>query len=433
MNQTILLSLFFVCLMTSCTVFYRTVRYGGADIDDYNVFPTYDLNVNEYKFHFTKSDYKLFDTLDVNWDYQGITYHNLDSLLENTSTRAFLIIKNDSIIYENYFRGYKREDISTVFSVSKSVTSLLIGIAIDEGYISSVNDPVTKYISELKHADPMFDKLTIKDLLDMRSGIKFNEDYSFNPFSKIARLYYGRNQFSLVKRLTFECEPGTRQEYQSISTAILGIVIEKATKQNFAKYFDDKVWKPLAMENTAKWSLDDKKHQSAKAYGGLSISAIDLAKIGQLYLNDGKYNNTQIVSAKWVEETLTPNVYNDGYQSQWYSFCGNGLDSTGNKYFNDSITAQKAWQVRYAKKYPYYEVSQVRKVDWNKKQQKKYWSLSRDNYWKLSIYTNQYYALGIMKQILFIDPAKKTIIVRLGDRSDFDNYTDLLYKINKKL
>lgn len=201
----------------------------------------------------------MIDTLDIKWAYRNTMYHNLDSLLKNTSTRAFLIIRNDSIIYENYFRGYKRKDISTVFSVSKSVTSLLIGIAIDEGYISSVNDPVTKYILELKNADPMFEKLTIKDLLDMRSGIKFKEDYGFNPFSKIARLYYGTDQLSQVKKLHFECEPGTRHEYQSIATTILGIIIEKTTNQDFAKYFENKVWKPLGMENTAQWSLDDKK------------------------------------------------------------------------------------------------------------------------------------------------------------------------------
>ena len=419
--------------LTSCTVLYRAVRYGAEDIDDYNVFPTYDLNENQNKFYFETKESDLIDTIDINWKYKDVVYHNLDSLLERSSTRAFLVIQNDSIIYESYFNGYKKSDISTVFSVSKSVTSLLVGIAIDEGYISNVKDPVTKYIPELNSADPMFKKLTIKNLLDMRSGIKFDESYAFNPFSKIARLYYGTNQLSIIKKLRFECEPGTKHEYQSISTTILGIVIEKATQQNFAKYFEDKVWKPLEMENTAKWSFDDKKHQSVKAYGGLSISAIDLAKIGRLYLNEGKHNDQQIVSEKWIKETLTPNTENDGYQNQWYSFSGNGLDSTGNKYFNDSIMAQKVWEERYAEYYQYYDVTQIKKSDWNRKKQRKYWDLDIDNYWNLSIYTNQYYALGIMKQILFIDPKKNTIIVRLGDYSDLDNYTGLMYKINKEL
>ena len=95
--------------------------------------------------------------------------------------------------------------------------------------------------------------------------------------------------------------------------------------------------------------------------------------------------------------------------------------------------AQKVWEERYAEYYQYYDVTQIKKSDWNRKKQRKYWDLDIDNYWNLSIYTDQYYALGIMKQILFIDPKKNTIIVRLGDYSDLDNYTGLMYKINKEL
>ena len=427
------LLLIMLSVISSCTVLYRTVRYGSEDIDDYNIFSTYDLRESQNKFHFNKVEDSLIDTLDINWNYNNAIFHNLDSLLKNTSTRAFLIIRNDSILFEKYYRGYKNEDISTVFSISKSVTSLLVGIAIDDGYISSANDPVTKYIPELNSAAPMFKKLTIKDLLDMRTGIKFDENYGFNPFSKIARLYYGTNQLAQIKKLKFECEPGTKYEYQSISTTILGIIVEKATQQNFAKYFEYKVWMPLGMENTAKWSLDDKKHKSVKVFGGLSITAIDLAKIGRLYLNGGKFNGKQIVSQKWVKETLTPNIENNGYQNQWYSFSGNGVDSTGNKYFTDSITVQKVWKERYANKYQYYDISLIKKSDLTRKKQKKYWNLDIDKYWNLSLYTNQYYALGIMKQILFIDPEKNTIIVRLGDGSDFDNYLGLMYKVNKEL
>ncbi len=409
------------------------MRFGAQDIDDYNVFPTYDLTENQDKFRFEEKEDNLLDTLDIDWEYKNVVYHNLDSLLEASSTRSFLVIRNDSVIYENYFQGYERDDISTVFSVSKSITSLLVGIAVEDGYITDINDPVTKCIPELRSADPMFKELTIKHLLDMRSGLKFNESYAFNPFAKIARLYYGRNQMALIKKLHFECEPGTKYEYQSISTAILGIVIEKATQQNFAEYFEKKVWKPLEMENTAKWSLDDKKHQSVKAYGGLSISAIDLAKIGRLYLNGGKYKGKQIVSKEWVNTTLTPNVDNEGYQYQWYSLSGGGRGSTGTSYFNDSITAQELWCEKYSKDYAYYEIIKIEKEDYSKRARKKYWKFDSDFKWRLKLYTNQYYALGIMKQILFVDPEKNTIIVRLGDHSDFDKYTALMYTINTAL
>ena len=433
MKQLFLVFIIAITLLSSCTVFYRAVRYGSEDIDDHNVFPTYNYTENTSKFHFIKANSKIFDTLDISWKYNNVQYHNLDTLLKNTSTRSFLVIRNDSILYERYFRGYKRDDISTVFSVSKSVTSLLVGIAIDEGFINDVNDPVVKYIPELNTADPMFQKLTVSHLLDMRSGIDFDEDYSFNPFSKIARLYYGTNQLAQIKRLHFKCEPGSKYEYQSISTAILGVVIEKATGQSFAKYFDDKVWIPLEMENTAKWSLDDKKHKLAKAFGGLGISAIDLAKIGRLYINGGKYKGKQIVSEQWVKQTLTPNPENDGYKNQWYSFSGSGADTTGNRHFADSLTALQVWKNRYSEKYPFYEITHIKKSDMSPKKQAKYWDLEVDNYWLLSLYTNQYYAMGIMKQIIFIDPKTKTIIIRLGDGSDFGNYLTLMYNINRAL
>ncbi|NME67855.1 serine hydrolase domain-containing protein [Flammeovirga aprica] len=416
-------------LLSSCTVIYRGVRYGGADVDDHNVFPTYDIKENKEKYHFANSNLHPLDTIDIKWKYKERQFHHIDSLLEMTTTRGFVVIRNDSILHENYYRGYKKEDISTVFSVSKSVTSLLMGIAIDEGYVSSTNDQVTKYISELKKADPTFQKLTIQDLLDMRSGIKFEENYGFNPFSKIARLYYGSNQMGVIKKLHFEHEPGTNHKYQSIDTAILGIVIERATKRNLGQYFEEKVWKPLEMQNTAKWSLDSKRHQSVKAYGGLSLSSIDLAKIGRLYLNDGVWNNQQVVSKEWVKKSLTTKVENDGYQDQWYSLNTSGRDENDNTFFSDSLTAQKLWEEKYRDKYPFYEVIKLEKKDYSEK----YWEFDTDVKWKLKLYTNQYYALGIMRQILFIDPEKNTIFVRLGDSSDFGDYFTLIYNINKVL
>jgi CubicO group peptidase (beta-lactamase class C family) len=431
--KQLLILLLLAGILSSCTVMYRGIRYGNADIDDYQVFDTYPLSQSENPFQFHVKNTKLVDTFNIKFNYKGNTYNQIDSLLNNTSTRSFLVIKNDSILYEKYFRGYKRSDISTVFSVSKSVTSLMVGIAVDDGYIQDIHDPVTKYIPELNSADPLFKKLTIKHLLDMRSGIKFKEAYGWNPFSLIARLYYGKNQLKLITKLKFEREPGTKYHYQSIATTILGIVIEKATNKNFAKYFEEKVWKPLEMENAANWNLDSKKYQSAKTFGGLSISAIDLAKIGRLYINEGRYKDKQIVSSKWISKTLTPNLENDGYQNQWYSFSASGSDTAGTHMFPDSITAYNVWKERYAEKYPFYDIYELRKSDMKKKFHDKYWKYDGDKYWRLSLYTKQFYALGIMSQLMLVDPEKETILIRLGDYSDYDIYRSLLYRINRML
>ncbi len=429
--KKIVLFLVLFSSLASCTFVSRAVRYGMPDINDYKIFPAYTFKENPVKFHFKTKQNSDIDTIDIHWHYDHVFYHNLDSLLEKTSTRAFLIIRNDTILYERYFHGYKRGDISQIFSASKSITSLLMGIAIDEGYISSVNDPVTKYIPELRSADPMFKKLTIKDLLNMRACLKFTDNYHFDPFSRISHLYYGTHQLAKLKRLHFKCEPGTEHEYQSAATALLGIAIEKATHESLAKFFDDKVWKPLEMENTAKWTLDDKKDQSAKAYCGLAISAIDLAKIGRLYINGGRFKGKQIVSKEWIKKSLTPNLHNGGYQYQWYSVGVNVRDKNGNRYFNDSIAAQQLWENHYAKRFPYHELFKIERNGSKKRYWKKYMEPHAGK-WQTQIFTGQYDAFGLYGQILLIDPHKHTIFVRLGDDQEI-NYVWLMYTINHAL
>lgn len=406
-----------IFLFASCTVLARYVKYGSEDIDDYRIFPTYPFQENTHKFYFDKYADNRLDTL--------------QSLLEKTSTRAFIVIRNDSVLYEKYFRNYRKEDISTVFSVSKSVTSLLVGIALDEGHIKDVNEPVTNYIGELNNVNPDFKKLTIRHLLDMRTGIRFDEN-SRKIRNPMARLYYGKNQMDVIKKLKFEAEPGTKHEYQSISTAILGIVLERATGKNLAQYFEEKVWIPLGMENRGSWSLDT-ENGSAKAFGGLNISAIDLAKIGKLYVNKGKFGHRQIVSEKWIAESLTPNTSNDGYQNQWYSDFAAVRDEVGNRYFKDSTTVMDIWKEKYQKRYPVFSLYKTSPKGFRKEYVEKYMWPDEDEYrWLMNIYTGQFYALGIFKQLLYIDPAKKIVIVRLGDNNDYE-YEKLMYEIAQRL
>ena len=132
--KKIIFYLIFLFSLVSCNVLVRYMKYGSEDTDDYQIFPKYEFKENSRKYTFeTRSNSQL---------------DSLESLLEKTSTRSFIVIKNDSILFEKYFRNYKRDDISTVFSVSKSVTSLLVGIAIDEGYIKSTDEPVTNYLKK---------------------------------------------------------------------------------------------------------------------------------------------------------------------------------------------------------------------------------------------------------------------------------------------
>ncbi len=410
MKKYLLVLILLGSLISSCT-FYRSVRYWTPDIDEYNAFPQAKVEAGENKFRF----YLPKNSIDIG--SSKVIIHKKDTLtvdeyLAKTRTTAFLIIKNDTIICEKYYRGYDKSKISTFFSVTKSVTSLLVGIAVDEGYIKSVQDPVTDYIPELKNRDPHFQKLTIEQLLNMQAGFRFNESYS-NPFSDMAKLFYGSNQLGLIEKLTFSQEPGEENDYNSVTTAVLGIVLERAIGRPYAEYLEEKVWKPLGMEYDASVNLDDKKHRSAKSYQGLNATAIDLAKIGRLYLNGGNWNGVQIVSKAWIDKSTTPCIEENhmgykykGYQYHWYSNSRAYYKNAEGSAFKDSLSAT---QFAEESGFKYYKLWKEKKND------------ASGYDWSVTTYGPQYYALGIMSQTLYIDPEKKFIVVRLGEKWT-DNY-----------
>jgi CubicO group peptidase (beta-lactamase class C family) len=203
--------------------------------------------------------------------------------------------------------------------MAKSVTSILIGCAIDEGFIKSVDEPITNYIPELNEKG--FDKVTIRHLLQMTSGIEFKESYS-NPFGDAASFYYGRNLRKKISKMEMKTEPGTQFEYISGNTQLLGLVLERALHgKSVTQYLQEKLWTPLGMEYDASWSIDRKKDGLEKTFCCLNACARDYARIGRLYLNKGNWNGKQIVSQKWVEESTKLDTTAGSasfYQFQWW-------------------------------------------------------------------------------------------------------------------
>ncbi|MEM7107902.1 MAG: serine hydrolase, partial [Bacteroidota bacterium] len=241
-----ILCLFLLFTLSSCQ-FGRFVIYNFADITDYKKFPQVAIKkpVDPFLFHQGDETYKrLVGGITLN--SEKMDKLNLTQFLaEETKTVAFIVIKNDSILYEEYFEKYNEESIVTSFSVAKSYVSALVGIAIQEGHINDVNEPITNYISELASKDPRFKNILIEHVLNMRTGLKFNEDSYTNPFAEIAKLYYGRNHLKQVINTKIEEDPNQSYEYQSINTEILAIIIERATGQKLAEYFEEKIWQPL--------------------------------------------------------------------------------------------------------------------------------------------------------------------------------------------
>lgn len=302
-----------VFCLSSCKV-GRFFVYNVADIKDHKIFANRTVETGDSTFYFTQGIEKKPDSV----VFDGETF-DFDQFLKKQKSVAFMIIRNDSLLYERYFRMYDQEDIIPSFSVAKSVTSILIGIAIDEGLILSVDEPVTKYIPELKPNG--FDKVTIKHLLQMTSGLDYNEGY-FNPFGNVATFYYGTKLRQEIPKLKLKYKPGEKFEYLSGNTQILGLVLERALKdKTISEYLQEKIWIPLEMEYDASWSIDRKENGIEKTFCCLNARARDFAKIGRLYLNKGNWNGKQIVSEKWVEESTKVDRSEGSpryYQYQWW-------------------------------------------------------------------------------------------------------------------
>ncbi|MCE2786896.1 MAG: beta-lactamase family protein [Sphingobacteriales bacterium] len=309
----------------------RFVFYNFADIKDYKIFESRPLKAAPIKYYFhTTEKGRVPSTITL----KGKDYP-YEKYLENNNTVAFLIIKNDTIQYEKYFVGYDKESIVPSFSMAKSVTSILIGCAIDDGIIKNIEEPITIYIPELRKSG--FDKVSIKHLLQMTSGIAFNESY-INPFGDAASFYYGLNLRKLINQMKIKKQPGKEFDYVSGNTQLLGLVLERALQdKTVTSYLQEKIWLPLGMEFDASWSIDRKVQGIEKTFCCLNARARDYAKIGRLYKNNGNWNGKQIVSETWVKESTKLDT-TDGsasyYQHQWW------LPNPGNDFMAEGILGQ---------------------------------------------------------------------------------------------
>lgn len=362
--------IFIILSMSSCYV-ARFFYWNFADINDYKKFQSLPVAKDGATFNFKRKSPEITPGLPENINPDTKT-NKFDLYLEVHKTVAFLIIRNDSILYEKYFKGFSDSSIIPSFSVSKSFVSALVGIAINEGYIKSTKQAITDFIPELKQNDPRFENISLENLLNMRSGIRFNEGYS-NPFADMAKYYYGRNLNKYITKLKIELPPGEKYEYISVNTELLGIAVERATGKKLSEYLEEKIWKPLEMEYDASWSIDSKMDQQIKAFCCINARARDFAKFGRLYLNGGKYNGRQIIPAGWVKRSMS--VINDSRDSQHYPYT--------------------------------YQ-----------------WRVKDDG---------AIFAKGVLGQYIYIFPAKNVIIVRLGKNTAGINWAAFMENLCKEL
>lgn len=225
----------------------------------------------------------------------------LDKLLAASGTTAFLVLKDNRLLFEGYFNGADRSATQSSFSVAKSFASALIGIAIAEGRIGSIDDPITRYLPELAGRAGL-DKIRIRHLLTMTSGLRFGgTGAGGSPFGDDARAYYDPDLRELALGVEAEVAPGSRWQYNNFHPLLLGMIIERATGRTVSAYLSEKLWQPLGMEAPGSWSLDSLHDGFEKMESGLNGRAIDFAKFGRLYLHGGSWQGHQLIPPAWIE------------------------------------------------------------------------------------------------------------------------------------
>lgn len=357
---------------------WRVLRWGNSDVYDYQKFPERLMSKGDTAFQFTTG---LDESRVQEMFAQHSLIDDLDTFLEDTHTQAFIVIQDDQILYEKYFNGIEQDSIVTSFSMAKSFTSALIGLAIADGYIESVNDPITDYLPELAERDPAFAQITIRDLLMMSSGIRYEEFFFFSG-DNTKTYYYPDLRDLALNQTEIVGSPGESFLYNNYHPLLLGMILERATGKPVAAYLAEKVWQPLGMAYDGSWSLDEADFE--KMESGINARAIDFAKFGRLFLNEGDWGGTQIIPTEWVLESTTrdKNVPESYYSPEFQESLPNG----------------------------YY------KYMW--------WGLQRDEG------DYDFSAIGNHGQFIYLSPSKQLIIVRHGEKYgvDYPEWLDIFYE-----
>ena len=275
------------------------------------------------------SDYEYFDNREIKsvnpqpWalhkQYNTIDESDkLKELNDERKTKSFLVIKNDSILFEKYYDGHKQTDISNSFSVAKSIVTSMMGKAIMEGKIKGLDQPVSDFFEEYKNG--FASELTVGDLASMSSGMKWNEKY-YSVINITSESYFTDDLRSVILGQEIENKPGKGFRYSSGDTQLLAMIIEKATGTSLSNYLSKKFWGPMGAENLALWQIDSEESGMEKAYCCIAATARDFARFGKLYINKGKWRDTEILDSSFVELSLNP-VFDDSpfYGYGWWLY-----------------------------------------------------------------------------------------------------------------
>ncbi len=354
--------------------FAATLFSGAEQYENFNrlaeLYPVSTMTASETPFDFPDGEAA---PLPASFTYKGKEI-DTETFLQETDTSAVLVIKDGEVRTERYMLTGGRDVNWLSMSVAKSFISAAVGIAVEEGHITSIEEPITKYALSL--AGSAYDGVRIKDILQMSSGAAWNEDYSdpesdINRFGQIMALGGSFNAFAAT--LKRDKEPGTYNHYNSTDTQVLGMLLVGATGRTIADYMEEKLWKPLGMESDAYWLVDSEGMEMA--FGGLNATARDYAKLGELYRLGGVWNGKQIIPAEWVSASITPDA-------------PHLLPET-------KVAQGDFFPVGYG-------------YQW----------------WLPASTEGEYSAIGVYNQFIFVNPTKGTVIVKLSANSNYATSLD---------
>lgn len=309
---TLLATLATALLIEGCTA-ARILTFNIPTTHDSELFPRATLPASDTPFEPLRRDY-----------YGACPA--IDTLFEDLCTMGIIAVRGDSIIYCHFRGGFDADKNSDLFSLSKSFVGALAGIALAQGHITSESDFVAKYLPQ--SAKFLSDSTRVCDLLNMRGGIYESRWHT-------AQMYYTRNLGRTTLR-SIQRHPHREYNYANISTQLLANLIEQATGQNLIDYFVENYWLPSAAASEGYWSLDSHQHLGVRAFCGLSITPIEVVKLGMIYRDGGTLGGRQIVPAEWVSHTINPPYTSNDrggatYHCQWYiinpdtEFLGQGF------------------------------------------------------------------------------------------------------------
>jgi CubicO group peptidase (beta-lactamase class C family) len=318
----IALYLLIACVVYTPTYVYRTIVWRDSDAFDWQKFPNHPLQPSATPYHFPEAPdprvEQLFERLSGAEDW--------GDFLAVNHTQAFIVIRDGTVVYENYFNGAQRDSLLTSFSAAKSFTSALIGIALQEGYIHSVDDPITAYLPELAARNPDFERITVRHILRMSSGFEYVgfRPLLFNSDDILTSYYPDQRKISLENTYIIE-PPGLHFSYNKYHPQLLGMILERTTGMPVTTYLQTRLWDKIGMEYPGSWSTDSKKSDFERMETGVNARALDYAKFGVLFLNGGAWQGEQVISTSWVEESTGPYLpenYSDYYSEYFQSLPG---------------------------------------------------------------------------------------------------------------